>query len=93
MVFESFEGTRVLQLKPSNGVEEVELRYAASIKSGKMTIYYDSTGEKKELVTLNDSSPVNDIITIKYSNPKIYLIFESPSCSNGVFDFSFVELA
>ncbi|MBQ9483308.1 MAG: hypothetical protein IJU82_03875 [Ruminiclostridium sp.] len=86
MTFSEFQGTKVYKLKFS-GKNDKTLKYNLKLEVGSATIYYDTEGKKKELVSLKSGDRVEDKFKdITYDS--IYIIIETnEKCLNGAFSF------
>ena len=86
MSFGTFKGTKSFSMRFDDKSDKV-LSYKAKLGSGSATIYYDTDGNKKELVKLTAGSEVEDSIP-NFEKGQIIVIFEtSEECKDG--DISF----
>lgn len=82
--FLKMKGTKVLHVKCKS--DEGKLNYSGKIGKGRVTVYYDDNGTKKELFSLTEDGSTSSSVTV--SKGKIYLIIETDgTCEDGVFSF------
>lgn len=85
--FDGFNGTYVIQLKNNDG-DEVYITYEATLGEGKINVYYDYSGEKLNLFTLEANGSVSEKTATFTGNKTIYIIIESDGkCKEGNFSF------
>ena len=83
--FSTMKGTKVLQMKTKE--EGKTLEYSGSLAEGKVTVYYDEDGTKKELFTISGGEKVESSVTLK-AKGKLYVIVETEGkCESGKFEF------
>ena len=85
MTFQSLTGTYVFNMK--FGADNTKLTYSGKIESGTVNVFYDNTGEKKELFTVNAGEEVKDSFT-ELQEGSLYIIIETvDECKAGEFHF------
>ncbi len=85
MSFSSFEGTMVFKLKCENENEKIE--YSARLESGSAKVFYDCSGTKIELFSVNAGDDISDIGGA-LKKGTVYIIVETSEVGkNGRFDF------
>ena len=84
--FQSLKGTLVFNMK--FGSSDKELSYSGSIEEGTINVYYDNTGTKTELFTVNAGEKVeNTLASLQEGN--LYIIIETvDTCKTGDFSFT-----
>ena len=86
MDFGTFSGTMVNTLKCEDASKET-LKYTGSLESGKLIVYYDDDGTKKELFTLKEGEEVTSTVE-KLHEGTVYIIVETEGkCENGELEF------
>ena len=79
------KGTKVLQMKTKE--EGKTLEYSGSLAEGKVTVYYDEDGTKKELFTISGGEKAESSVKLK-AKGKLYVIVETDGKSeSGKFQF------
>ncbi|MBR4344415.1 MAG: hypothetical protein IKP88_17235 [Lachnospiraceae bacterium] len=87
MSFWKFSGTIVHTLVCKDSSKEV-LNYSANLKKGKITVYYDDDGTKKELFTIKEGEEITSEI-LKLHEGTVYVIVETDGeCENGELEFN-----
>ena len=85
MSFHSFDGTIVFKLK-SHG--EGDLKYAAKLESGNVTVYYDYNGTKSELFSIGSGEKMDSHGGYVESGTVYVIVETGGECLNGEFSFS-----
>ena len=80
MSFYSFEGRMVFRLK-SKG--EGELKYTAELESGTATVYYDYSGNKSELFTINPGESLDSQGGYIEAGTVYVIVETNGKCKNG----------
>jgi hypothetical protein len=79
------KGSKVLKMKTKE--EGKTLEYSGSLAEGKVTVYYDEDGTKKELFTISGGEKVENSITLQ-TKGRLYVIVETEGKSeSGKFQF------
>ena len=83
MSFSEFKGTYVYKLtRPS---ENAKLVVGGSVQSGKMTVYVDHDGAKREFMTIDESGKMQVNYKTGFKNKTIYVIVQADTkCEEGV---------
>lgn len=83
--FSTMKGSKVLQMKTKE--EGKTLEYSGSLAEGKVTVYYDEDGSKKELFTLSGGEKAESSVKLN-AKGKLYVIIETDGkCESGKFAF------
>lgn len=83
--FSTMKGSKVLQMKTKE--EGKTLEYFGSLAEGKVTVYYDEDGSKKELFTISGGEKAESSVKLN-SKGKLYVIVETDGkCETGRFQF------
>ena len=83
--FSTMKGSKVLKMRTKE--EGKTLEYSGSLAEGKVTVYYDEDGSKKELFTINGSEKVESSVTL-HAKGRLYVIVETEGkCESGKFEF------
>ena len=86
MSFWKFSGTMVHTLECKDASQEF-LNYSASLKKGKLTVYYDDDGTKKELFKIKEGEEITAEIQ-KIHEGTVYVIVETDGeCESGELEF------
>ena len=79
------KGTKSLQMKTKE--EGKTLEYSGALGEGKVTVYYDEDGTKKELFTISGGEKVESSVKLN-ARGKLYVIVETDGeCESGKFQF------
>ena len=83
--FSTMKGSKVLKMKTKE--EGKTLEYSGSLAEGKVTVYYDEDGTKKELFTISGGEKVESSKTLQ-TKGRLYVIVETEGKSeSGKFQF------
>ena len=89
MSFSSFEGTIVYELN-CKGENEV-LHYSSALESGSAEVFYDNSGEKALMFSVNGGSDADGFVR-DLQKGKIYIIVEATEkCAEGQFKFEIIN--
>ena len=85
--FGSMKGTKVLKMK-HDGSDNAYIEYSGKIGSGKLTVYYDDDGTKKELFSLSAGERADSVSEPLKKKGTVYIIIETDGkCTDGNFEF------
>lgn len=89
--FSTLKGTKVLKMK-HDGSENAYIEYSGKIESGKLTVYYDDDGTKKELFSLSAGESADSVSDALKKKGTVYIIVETDGkCTEGKFEFKIVK--
>ena len=87
MSFWKFSGTMVHTLNYEDATKDT-LTYSGNLKTGRLTVYYDDDGTKKELFKLKAGEEIDSKVE-KLHEGTIYVIVETDGdCENGKLEFN-----
>ena len=88
--FYKLSGKMVFKLK--SDVDE-EIHYQGKLKSGSLTVYYDTDGTKKELFSMKSGEEVDDRIGDLQKGTTYIIIETDERCENGDLHFDLQEIS
>jgi hypothetical protein len=85
--FGMMKGQKVFRMK-YDGHEDGRLVYSGKLDTGKLTVYYDDDGTKKELFTVEAGGPVETASVKLTEKGSVYIIVETDGkCEGGKLEF------
>jgi len=86
MSFSEFQGVKVYKLRFEDSFSK-SLIYKLRLETGSATIYYDTDGTKKELVSLRAGDRVDEKLSDLTCSSMYIIVETSEKCMNGKFSF------
>ncbi len=86
MSFAEFQGVKVFKLKFEDSFSK-SLLYKLKLETGSATIYYDTDGTKKELVSLKAGSVFDEKLSDLTCSSMYIIVEANERCLNGKFSF------